>query len=52
MKNRSKRKAAGLNKKSALCGPVNHPVFQMLVNSMCETRDEEILVRVLQYSQI
>jgi hypothetical protein len=52
MKKRSKRKSSSRNKKPAHRGPVNHPVFQLLVNSLNDTRDEDRLVRVLQYSQI
>lgn len=47
MKNRSKRKTMSLNKKLTQNGLINHQAFQMLVNSLNETRDEEILVRML-----
>lgn len=52
MKNRSKRKSMSRIKKPAHRGPVNHPVFEMLVNSLNETRDEDRLVQMLLQSQI
>lgn len=48
MKNRMKRKVQ--RKKRAHPELFNYPVFEMLVNSLCETRDEERLVFMLQYS--
>lgn len=47
MKQRSKRKSSSRNKKPAHRWPVNHPAFQMLVNSLNETKDEDMLVRML-----
>jgi ribosomal protein S16 len=47
MKNRSKRKPLSLKIKLTQCGMNNHQAFKMLVNSLNETRDEEILVRML-----
>lgn len=52
MKNKSRRKSLSRKKRPAHREPVNHPAFQMLVNSISETREEEILIRMLLQSQI
>jgi hypothetical protein len=41
-----------MQKKQARRASVNYSVFQMLVNSISETRDEDNLVRMLLQSQI
>lgn len=52
MKNRPKRKPVNMQKKQAPRAPADHQTFQMLVNSLNETRDEEHLVRMLKYSSL
>jgi len=52
MKNRSKRKPVSVQKKHAHLVPATNQVFQMLVNSLNETRAEDLLVRMLLQSQI
>lgn len=52
MKNRSKRKPMSQVKKQVHRAPDSNAAFQLLVNSINESKDEEILVRILQYSQI
>lgn len=52
MKNLSKRKPVNMQKKQAHRAPANPPAFQMLVNSISETRDEDVLIRMLLQSQI
>lgn len=47
MKNRSKRKSMRLKKKPVHPAPANHSAFDMLIRSQNESKDEEMLVRML-----
>ena len=52
MRNRSKRKPVSVQKKHDHRAPANQQIFQMLVNSINETWEEDLLVRMLLQSQI
>jgi len=52
MKNRTKRKPMSQTKKQVHRAPVINPAFNLLVNSINESKDEDILVRMLLKSQI
>lgn len=52
MKNRSRKKPMSMQKKDTRSTPVNHSIFEMLVNSLNETRAEEHLVRMLKMTEI
>ena len=52
MKNRKKRKPVSVSLLHAHHAPASNQIFQMLVNSINESRDEEILARMLRNSSI